>query len=304
MKDMIITHAKDIDGVSPIILLKLLKREVDFYLLENSETDKKVKLLLEENLDQYENIYITDLVLGRELYELIDGKKWKEKVHVFDHHISGEYASAYSFVTLNTKECATSLFYQYLNKSFKDLVKDKIEEYVHHVFNLDLWHWKECNDIIAKQLGDLFEIYGNLGYIDHFTTILGDATNSIIRKEEEKLLKLEADRIKRYFERKNEQLRIYQYQNYKIGVVFAERYQSELGMLLQEKNPQVDFIAMINIGGGVSLRTQKEDVDLSLIASILGGGGHKKASGFGISEEQKISIVKQIFEGAERYSIE
>lgn len=298
MKDMIITHAKDVDGVSPVILLKLLKREVDFYLLENSETDEKVKLLLEEDLTQYENIYITDLVLGKELYEFINTQNWKEKVHVFDHHISGEYANAYSFVTLNPKECATSLFYQYLKKSFNELETEKIEEYVQHVFNLDLWHWKEKKDIVAKQLGDLFEIYGNLGYIHHFVTILENSTIPIIRKEEEKLLKLEADRINRYFERKNEQLRVYQYQNYKMGVVFAEKYQSELGMLLQEANKEVDFIAMINIGGGVSLRTQKEDVDLSLIASTLGGGGHKKASGFGILEDQRVEIVKQIFDGA------
>ena len=78
MKDMIITHAKDIDGVSPVILLKLLGRDVDFYCQKQVRQRKKVPLLLKEDLDIYENIYITDLSLSNELYEWIDkslGKK-------------------------------------------------------------------------------------------------------------------------------------------------------------------------------------------------------------------------------------
>ena len=49
MKDMIITHAKDVDGVSPVILLQLIKRKVDFYLLEIEEVEEKVPALLKED---------------------------------------------------------------------------------------------------------------------------------------------------------------------------------------------------------------------------------------------------------------
>ncbi len=303
MKDMIITHAKDIDGVSPVILLKLLGRDVDFYLLEVGEVEEKVPLLLKEDLDIYENIYITDLSLSNELYEWIDKKPWKEKFHLFDHHISQQYASVYPFVTLDITECATSLFYRYLKIGSESISIPKIEGYVEHVRNLDLWHWVEKQDFVAKKLGDLFEIYGNLEYIEHFVQNLEKPNTSIIDQSEEELLKIEEGRIKRYFERKNEQLMTFRYQNYKMGVVYAENYRSELGMLLQEAHPELDFIAMINVSGGVSLRTQKDDVDLESIASSLGGGGHKKASGFGISEEQRIDIIKQIFVDVEEDSI-
>ena len=53
---------------------------------------------------------------------------------------------------------------------------------------------------------------------------------------------------------------------------------------------------MINIAGGVSLRTQRDDVDLAEIASALGGGGHKKASGFGILEDVRVAVIKNIFQ--------
>ena len=299
MKDMIITHAKDVDGVSPVILLKLLKRDVDFHLLEIGEVEEKVSLLLKENLDDYEHIYVTDLSLSEELYEWIEKQSWKERIYVFDHHISQQYASKYPFVTLDINECATSLFYCYLKTNNEQLNTAKINDYVECVKNLDLWHWVTKKDFTAKRLGDLFEIYGNLGYIDHFVKNLNDEGVPIITNTEEEILEIEESRIKRYFERKNEQLLTFTYQDYKVGVVFAENYRSELGMLLQNAHPELDFIAMINVGGGVSLRTQKDNVDLAELATTLGGGGHKKASGFGIPDEKRVEIIKQIFKGAE-----
>lgn len=300
MKDMIITHAKDVDGVSPVILLQLIKRKVDFYLLEIEEVEEKVPALLKEDLKDYEYIYVTDLSLGEELYEWIDQQPWKEKFHLFDHHISQQYASRYSFVTLDVNECATSLFYKYLKTNHLLLQSPKIEQYVTHVFHLDLWHWVKKNDFTAKKLGDLFGIYGNLGYIEHFVKNLEEESIPIIADAEAELLEIEESRIQRYFERKKEQLMEFRYQHYKMGVVFAENYRSELGMLLQEARPDLDFIAMINASGGVSLRTQREDVDLAEIASSFGGGGHKKASGFGISDDIKVAMIKNIFIDVEK----
>lgn len=297
MKDMIITHAKDIDGVSPVILLKILGREVDFHLLEIGEVEEKVPLLLKENLDIYENIYITDLSLSRELYEWIENQPWIDKFHLFDHHITQQYAVKYPFVTLDISECATSLFYNYLKTENISLQTSKVETYVEHVLNLDLWYWVKKKDLVAKKLGDLFELYGNLGYIEHFTKNLESRTTPVITTFEEEILQIEESRINRYFERKNEQLMTFIYQDYKVGIVFAENYRSELGMLLQNAHPELDFIAMINASGGISLRTQKDDVDLSQIAASLGGGGHKKASGFGISDEKRIEIIKELFTG-------
>lgn len=54
-----------------------------------------------------------------------------------------------------------------------------------------------------------------------------------------------------------------------------------------------------------SLRTQREDVDLSEIASKWGGGGHAKASGFGVEGKlQPVMHWKIAGEGGEAHNIE
>ena len=82
------------------------------------------------------------------------------------------------------------------------------------------------------------------------------------------------------------------------SLIFNERYKSELGNTLSIKNPELDFIIMINLSGGISFRTNK-DIDLSEIAESLGGGGHKKACGAPIPNEYKEKLINEIFKGCE-----
>ena len=64
------------------------------------------------------------------------------------------------------------------------------------------------------------------------------------------------------------------------GFVYADRYFSEMGNRLAELHPEYDFIAMIDVGGGmVSYRTVKDDINLGELAKQFGGGGHPKSAG-------------------------
>ena len=76
------------------------------------------------------------------------------------------------------------------------------------------------------------------------------------------------------------------------GVVFADRFVSELGDRLSESHPELDYIAMIDISHGtVSYRTTSEDIDLgNEIAHSHGGGGHRKAAG----SRFDISVVRDL----------
>ena len=55
---------------------------------------------------------------------------------------------------------------------------------------------------------------------------------------------------------------------------------------------------MVNFSGGLSFRTNK-DVDVSIVATKIGGGGHKKASGAPLLKEIKEMVIQKIFEGCE-----
>lgn len=292
MKDLLISHISDIDGVSPVILLKLTKVEFDYILKEPHEMDEFVEELLKEDLNSYQNIYITDLALSENFYKKIKESGYAYKFKIFDHHKTHLFAKNYENVVIDIEECGTTLFYNYLSKKYK--FKKIVEDYIKHVKNLDLWLWVEKSDFMAKELGNIFDLYGRNTYIEEMYQKLKRGKKFKWNKFENKILKIEKDTVDRYLKKKDKELYKIEYDGYLIGAVFSERYRSELGNYLSGIHPELDLVVMINMSGGLSLRTEK-DIDISILAQKLNGGGHKKACGAPIEEEVKESILKNIF---------
>lgn len=292
MKDLLISHISDIDGVSPVILLKLTKVEFDYILKEPHEMDEFVEELLKEDLNSYQNIYITDLALSENFYKKIKESGYAYKFKIFDHHKTHLFAKDYENVVIDIEECGTTSFYNYLSKKYK--FKKIVEDYIKHVKNLDLWLWVEKSDFMAKELGNIFDLYGRNTYIEEMYQKLKRGKKFKWNKFENKILKIEKDTVDRYLKKKDKELYKIEYDGYLIGAVFSERYRSELGNYLSSIHPELDLVVMINMSGGLSLRTEK-DIDISILAQKLNGGGHKKACGAPIEEEVKESILKNIF---------
>ena len=293
--DLLISHVADIDGVSPVILMKLAKLNFDYELKDIDEIEEYMNELLDTDLGIYNNIYITDLTVPESIYNRINDSKYKNKFKVFDHHKTHLYAQDLDYVTIDINECGTTLFYKYLKTKYK--FKKSVDEYTEHVKNLDIWLWQQKNDLIAKQLGDLFDIYGKTRYIDEIYIKL-KKNKFKLGKFENKILEIEQDKIDRYITKKEKEMYILEYENLKTGLVFCERYKSEMGNRLSVLHPELDFITMINLAGGISFRTDK-DIDLSIIAEKLHGGGHKKACGAPIPNEMKEEFIKELFKGCE-----
>lgn len=292
MKDLLISHISDIDGVSPVILLKLTKVEFDYILKEPHEMDEFVEELLKEDLNSYQNIYITDLALSENFYKKIKESGYAYKFKIFDHHKTHLFAKDYENVVIDIEECGTTLFYNYLSKKYK--FKKIVEDYIKHVKNLDLWLWVEKFDFMAKELGNIFDLYGRNTYIEEMYQKLKRGKKFKWNKFENKILKIEKDTVDRYLKKKDKELYKIEYDGYLIGAVFSERYRSELGNYLSSIHPELDLVVMINMSGGLSLRTEK-NIDISILAQKLNGGGHKKACGAPIEEEVKESILRNIF---------
>ena len=84
---------------------------------------------------------------------------------------------------------------------------------------------------------------------------------------------------------------------YKYGVVFAEKYFSELGNELCTRNPNLDYVAMVNVGTySISYRTIKENIDVGQVAKRYGGGGHQKAAGSKFKPYLVTQFINNIFE--------
>ena len=69
--------------------------------------------------------------------------------------------------------------------------------------------------------------------------------------------------------------------DYNIGVIFAEKSSPVIANTALERNPDLDFCAVVS-NNQVSIYANKDEINVSAIAKIFGGGGHKEAAGFTI----------------------
>lgn len=293
MKRLIISHIADPDGVTPIILSKLVFEEIDYILSENKDVNDNVK----NNLDKYDFIYVVDLNISEELADFIEAN-YKEKIMILDHHLSCNNMNKYSFIEVNAegKESGTSLYYKYLLNNYNNnlLNRESTKMLVEHVRTMDIYDFSKTSKEEAEKLEMIFKIYGKDRFIDKFyNVIINDL--ELYSKEDLNLVELEKERIKRYIEEK-EFIEI-SLDNKRVGVVFAERYISELGNYLINKYDYLDYIVLINIDKKISYRGNGK-VDLSVIAKKFGGGGHINAAGNCLPSGLKEKVIKEIFPDA------
>ncbi len=290
MKRLIISHIADPDGVTPIILSKLVFEEFDYILSENKDVNDNVK----NNLDKYDFIYVVDLNISEELADFIE-ENYKDKIMIIDHHLSCNNMNKYSFIEVNAegKESGTSLYYKYLLNNYNNdlLNRESTEMLVEHVRTMDIYDFSKTSKEEAEKLEMIFKIYGKDRFIDKFyNVIINDL--ELYSKEDLNLLELEKERIKRYIEEKD--FMEISLDNKRVGVVFAERYISELGNYLINKYDYLDYIVLINIDKKISYRGNGK-VDLSVIAKKFGGGGHINAAGNCLPSGLKEKVIKEIF---------
>lgn len=293
MKRLIISHIADPDGVTPIILSKLVFEEIDYILSENKDVNDNVK----NNLDKYDFIYVVDLNISEELADFIE-ENYKEKIMILDHHLSCNNMNKYSFIEVNAegKESGTSLYYKYLLNNYNNnlLNRESTKMLVEHVRTMDIYDFSKTSKEEAEKLEMIFKIYGKDRFIDKFyNVIINDL--ELYSKEDLNLVELEKERIKRYIEEK-EFMEI-SLDNKRVGVVFAERYISELGNYLINKYDYLDYIVLINMDKKISYRGNGK-VDLSVIAKKFGGGGHINAAGNCLPSGLKEKVIKEIFPDA------
>ena len=99
MKVFLISHIADIDGITPVILSKLVFKDFDYKLLEVSEVESFMNDALDNNLfDEYDKVFMTDLCVNEAVASRIDLLPLKDKFQVLDHHIGNMELNKYSFI--------------------------------------------------------------------------------------------------------------------------------------------------------------------------------------------------------------
>jgi len=309
MKVKLFSHS-DFDGISCGIIGKQAFTNIDIEYCDYDNINGKIKQYIEtEEYKNYDTTFITDISANKEVAELINNiQSLISEFILLDHHKTAEFLNKYDWCKVveninGEKTCGTSLFYYYLmdngflqnSRAWKWDGCSNLFSFVESVRKYDTYLWKTLyNEIEPKIWNDLLYIMGRDNFIEKIMDIVGFGEFEFTEFDL-KLLEYKQREIDHYIDSKDKDIVVVEIQGYKAGVVFAERYVSELGNKLSELHPELDFIAMINPSHSVSYRTTKKGIDLGLIAKVYSGGGHPQASGSPIDEDMRNKIINLLF---------
>lgn len=295
MKVKLFTHT-DLDGIGCAVVGRYVFNDIDVTYCDYNNVNQIIgDYLSSKDFLDYDITYITDISVDEVKADVINYHYENgNKFILLDHHATADWLNKYEWATVDplheddTKSAGTSMFFVYLN------LPHEIYDFVEEVRRYDTWEWStKYNDWHAKTLNDLFHLIGRDRFVERFVK-----NPSIELTESEQLIvDIEQSKIKAYIGKKENSLKEIEWNGYKVGVVFAEQYLSQLGNELAKKFDYLDFVAMINLGGkSISYRGIHDHVDLGKdVAKLFGGGGHPKAAGSPISEGVLNDFISMVF---------
>lgn len=302
------THT-DLDGVGCAILAKLFfADEPCITYCDYGDIDHKVKTLLNnaEILHSEDKIFITDISISKELAKRIEASSLECAIKLFDHHATAEPLNEFSWCKVRATDeedhdltCGTKMFYDHLVHQYGDLYKNSLCDFVDFVRQWDTWTWKNTGERgrAAKYMNDLLDIRGRYDFINHFVHQFQTKGYCYLDDIDKMLLEIRQKEIQEYIHEKSQQMQNAHWGEYNVGIVFADRFISELGNQLCELYPEIDFVAIIDIANQkVSYRTISDDINLGVFAQRYGGGGHPKAAGSQFTEDVLKETIEKIFD--------
>ena len=313
VKKIIFSHESDIDGLGCIVLSKLAFESVDCVFAPNVEKLESIfrEFIESHKLDEYDDIYVTDLALYDPALTMVAESTLKNKVHIFDHHKRAidDGMNRYSFTKIveednNEKKCGAKLFYEYLVDNNLISTTVAINEFVELTRLEDTWEWKKQElaggGVLAHDLAILLNAIGKDNYVSSMTSkLLNNRISFELSEEEKVLIKNKKDEYNNllqsiilsaeYFLDEN---------NNKFGIVFADyEYRNELAeYIIRQGNPDAIkyfIIVAMNKGeyGQKSYRSIEDGFDVNEVAMLHGGGGHPGAASVNITEDQKVKAL-------------
>ena len=302
------THT-DADGAGPAILAKHFFGidNVTIFSTPNNVMDKTIKEIMEWDIQCPTTIFITDISCSLETAKELE--TWLEKrddvkIVLLDHHKTALSLNEVSFckvmvekdenslpILSNTSNgyglsCGTSLFYEYVTQTLGYARTDILDEYVNIVTAYDTWMWKTHfgSDELYSKWDAFFHLLGWDLYIEK---VLEKIKNNDLSFNDYDEYAFSIDSIKRdaTIQRKLNQLYFIKWKGYNTCFVQVDDYLGDVYSAIFETYENVDIVAMVT-PTSVSLRSIRDDVDVSKVAKSFGGGGHTQAAGFRIGWEK------------------
>ena len=288
MKVLLFTHKIDIDGMGGAVLARLAFKNVDIKFLETFEVDDALQEIIEnETVNNYSNVYITDICPSETYLTLIESDAGlKNKIKIFDHH-KNNFSKAYDFADIQISNqkglcCGTSLFYDYLRKQGFLKQTKALDDYVELTRQYDTWEWKDIyNNEIANNLNLLFVATDRDCYVKKMLEYLQNEQEFQLKSKEIAIIENYKREIAEGVENLIASIFEIKIDGMKVAVIASaeNKFRNEVSGVLKIRGCDCDYLAMvIQDRDTISLRSIKDEIDVSMVASKLGGKGHKKAS--------------------------
>lgn len=318
--------------------LEMLHPEINYtFKVHYCETGKNgtINTIIQEFLDSkkiVDEVYVLDLAPTEEVVQSLHDYSVENDVHfkIYDHHKTALYLNDLfeeSCVKVTReydgmKHSATSLIYSEVileNSSnsaelSKRLVQfGNLEYKMKNAFYLasivrswDTWDWNNDENDVWKEKAKNFNLLHGIEGTKTFVKRFNESCVPTFSETDLAIIEVLAKNEKEYIGSKvrNAQIgtMIFEEKELVYSFVNAEEHKSVLGNAMSEiehEGKPVDF-AVIFDNGYLSLRTKKEDIDVSAISvHFFNGGGHAKAAG-GKIEFNAHNVIKEYFETLEK----
>lgn len=300
MKKYILFRHNDLDGCGAGIVANVLLGEENVHQVScsNWNVDEKIKDFLEsEEVLEVEKVFIVDLCPNEVTCKLIDDfiRDYSVDIVVYDHHVN-ECSNSYCWYDCTIendtgrKECGTTLFYENEVVNYPNCKTINLE-LLESIRLYDTWEWKEKNTFLPNQLNTILYMIGEDEFIKYYSNL----KNPLLPEKFLLMLKVKEREKEEYINKKlkNVKIKEFNYIDEFHGVIHDVRFEivkyavvlSDYKMFSNELMDRIleEFDVAFVMGvydGGISLRTNKDYIDVGEIARIYNGGGRQKTAGF------------------------
>jgi len=301
----LLTHKNCMDGSSTVIAFLIAGGNVENVVFTNpnhDESDEKLRDIIEAG---HSDIIVADCSISHQLAKEIDVVYENLNIVLLDHHKTAIPLAEFKWCNIDKENTASGamMLYTYLrNKGFYDFCKGDTkawDRFFNYVDDHDRW----CKNYPeAEELAILHGIIGQKIFIERFSIVRDDF--DILNDEDKFLVKIEKNKIAEMIEDKKREVKDFvvikniKGRDYRFGFIGgAGKFTSQIAdALYLDPVLNLDVVVLVS-AVAISLRCKKgSEVDLSELAKLNLGGGHKAASGFLLSSLLGKSLVEYVSE--------
>lgn len=299
-KDFLLTHQNCWDGAGCAIVFHAFGgslQNVSYSPPGHSQTDAKALELVKRCGG---TLYLADVSVSENAAQELN---LYDNVLLFDHHNSAIPLAEYSWCEIDKQNtrCGSKIFLDYAKKSHSKPPCDlnKLEELITVIDDRDRW---VNQDPRSATMACLFKFFQQHKFVEIFAKN-PDITSRL--KEYDIIVQTMTANTRAYVESALKRTHKFTMQGYKFASTYCDmNYISDVGNAICEK--QDVHAVLLLTPTAVSLRAKNlgdQSLDVSKIAQIFGGGGHKMAAGFGLENLAKQSFVSWATEHFQKYDI-